>query len=513
VASNNKRASKKFRLRFAKIGKILTAITLGILVISCLIGTARTITTVSLENQEGVPLGWTGLESTAIAPRIVVNSDDIIEDGFCDAILISQSITNTDPNSILDVVGMTSWLNRGVTFNPNGGFINFSDGVSLEYSYNPYNSIWQGIAVSPPGSDENDSRFVSGSLTLSPAGQVGDTIYFRYRFQPSSCDEGLFNVLSAKTELVSSLGAENNVQVESRTTSIRPVRRGVYATNRRNIANNEYNRIGGTQFSTNSTGSTRMGRGITLRRGGGTGTWVISFDSTAQVGEYAIAYSASSAGAFMITLNVNNEGEFTFGDGGGHNASINHIKFGQIDDNGVVVVPDTLARVSIEESLTPLVEAPILDEKDEDDEFGTFSSIDEDDEILDDDYVVLTADEDIDETEDEDELHQLVGGRGSGGSGTIIDEDELEQKYSWFFRVPNTGIYRVVNDVVLSRWGLIIPLALFAVCFTVWQLNEGYIRRHNLRGNSKLKANKKIDTPKGLRIASPRSIPKSRRRR
>jgi hypothetical protein len=198
----------------------------------------------------------------------------------------------------------------------------------------------------------------------------------------------------------------------------------------------------------------------------------------------------------MITLNVNNEGEFTFGDGGGHNASINHIKFGQVDDNGVVVVPDTLARTTIEDSLTPLVEEPILDENDE---------------ILDDDYAVLTADDDIDESDDEDEPDHIIGGRGSGGA--IIDEDELEQKYSWFFRVPNTGVYRVVNDVVLSRWGLIIPLALFAVCFTIWQLNEGYIRRHNLRGNSKVKTKKKIDTPKGLRIASPKSIPKSRRRR
>jgi hypothetical protein len=503
MAKSKRLLSKKFRLKFSKVGKTLTAITLGILIISCLITTARTITTVQLENNEGVPLGWLGLESTAISPRIIVNADEIVAGGFCDSILIKQSISNTDPHFNLLVTGMTSWLNRGVIYNPNGGFINFSDGASLEFSYNPASNDWQSIAVSPPGENENDSLFKSGSLNLAPAGQAGDTVHFRYRFQPQNCDDGLFNVLSAKTEID---GAVDEARVESRTTPIRPVRRGVYATNRRNIANNEYNRIGGVQFSTNSQGETRLGRGIMLRRGGGTGTWVITFDSSAQIGEYAIAYSASSAGAFIINLNVASEGNFTFGDGGGHNTSINHIKFGQVDDNGVVVVPDTLARTTIEEYFAPPEEA-ILDDVDfdeiiddeideTDDGLSVFGDVDDSDnsDIYDD---FITTDDEI--------LDHIIGS-GEKIETEAVMESELENKYSRAFRVPNTGVFRTMNRAMHSRWWLITPLALFAICFTLWRLNENHIIRNNLRGNSKVKKKTALShSPKSLKIASPKS--------
>ena len=64
--------SKERRLAFSKIGRVLTGFALTVLIISGLVGTARTITTVSLENQEGVPLGWVELASGTTPPRLVM---------------------------------------------------------------------------------------------------------------------------------------------------------------------------------------------------------------------------------------------------------------------------------------------------------------------------------------------------------------------------------------------------------------------------------------------------------
>jgi hypothetical protein len=477
--ASKKAAFQKFSLRFSKIGRVLTVATFAILVFACLIDTARTLTTVNLENREGVPLGWTELDIATVSPKITVDADDIIVGGFCDSILIQQSISNTNEHSNLLVTGMTSWLNRGVTYNPSGGFVNFSDGVSLEYSYNPNNNDWHSIAVSPPGDGKNDSLFKGEPLSLAPVGSKGDTVHFRYRFQPSDCDEGLFNVLSAKTEI----DGNDSIRIESRTTSIRPVRRGVYMRDVRSIANNEYSRLGGLQFSTNSQGMTRLGRGILLERGGGTGTWVITFDQSAQTGEYAIAYSASSAGAFMITLNVASEGDFTFGDGGGHNTSINHIRFGQVDDDGRLVNPDTLDRITIEEYFAEPEEVII-----EDDLFIVLDNATDTDEIEDnddDDY------EEVVTTLGTDEPDYILGSTGDNDSDTIITEDELETTYNRLIQVPNTGGLRAVNDIIFSRWWLVGYMFAFALCFALWRLNESYIIRNKLRENSKTKSKTK----------------------
>lgn len=479
--ANKKTAFQRFSLRFSKIGKILTAITFTVLVISCLADTARTLTTVNLENKEGVPLGWTQLEVATVSPKITVDTDNIVAGGFCDSILIKQSISNTNEHSGLLVTGMTSWLNRGVVYNPNGGFVNFSDGASLEYSYNPGSDDWHGIAVNPPGEGKKDSLFKGEPLGLAPMGSQGDTVHFRYRFQPSDCDEGLFNVLSAKTET----GDSDNVRVESRTTSIRPVRRGVYMQNVRNIANNEYNRLGGLQFSTNSQGVTRLGRGISLERGGGTGMWVITFDPSAQIGEYAIAYSASSAGAFIITLNVASEGNFTFGNGGGHNASINHIRFGQVDDDGMLVIPDTLSRITIEEYFAEPEAVVFVD-----DDLPVVDDVADD---IADDEDLITAFEipESPEIDTEDEPDYILGSAEDIVSETIITEEKLETTYNRLLQVPNTGGLRVATDIMFSRWWLVSYMFAFALCFSLWRLNESYIIRNKLRDKTKSKTGKK----------------------
>ncbi|MCL2085850.1 fibro-slime domain-containing protein [Candidatus Saccharibacteria bacterium] len=151
--------------------------------------------------------------------QVDVNPDEIVESP-CEPLLINQSVSNTDPFSSLQVVGMTSWLNPGTEYDPSGGFINFNDGVSLQYSFNPNSDNWKTITLNPPSTNKDNSLFKEGPIILSPMGQSGDTVYFRYSFQANNCADGLFNVLSVKTE-----STGGNQRVENNVTPIIPIAR------------------------------------------------------------------------------------------------------------------------------------------------------------------------------------------------------------------------------------------------------------------------------------------------
>jgi hypothetical protein len=151
----------------------------------------------------------------------------------------------------------------------------------------------------------------------------------------------------------------------------------------------------------------------------------------------------------------------------------------------MLVIPDTLSRITIEEYFAEPEAVVFVD-----DDLPVVDDVADD---IADDEDLITAFEipESPEIDTEDEPDYILGSAEDIVSETIITEEKLETTYNRLLQVPNTGGLRVATDIMFSRWWLVSYMFAFALCFSLWRLNESYIIRNKLRDKTKSKTGKK----------------------
>ncbi len=119
------------------------------------------------------------------------------------------SIKNRDPQRPLDLQRFASYIQDSSTkINPDGneealnnsGFIPL-DVKNLYYTTTPNDTeSWQPLDITPP-LNSNDGFKLNTPLHMTPSGQQGDTLYFRYYAETSEYSGNINNIVSFYTEL------------------------------------------------------------------------------------------------------------------------------------------------------------------------------------------------------------------------------------------------------------------------------------------------------------------------
>ncbi len=131
-----------------------------------------------------------------------------IENSASNLVEYQSSVKNRDPSSPLTLQRLSSYIrDNSTTTTENGeepttnsGFLPL-DVKTLSYTTTPDDQdSWQPVAITMPTNDAN-GFVLESPLTMQPAGQTGDTLYFRYFAETSPNSGDITNLVAYYTEL------------------------------------------------------------------------------------------------------------------------------------------------------------------------------------------------------------------------------------------------------------------------------------------------------------------------
>lgn len=123
-----------------------------------------------------------------------------VEDSASNLIQFNTSITNRDPVSPLDLERLAAFIREETEEGTQEGYLPL-DSTTLEYTMTPEDpDSWQPVEITPPANTEEGFNLVN-PLRMTPYGQDGDTIYFRYFGESSEYSGSMSSLVSYYTTL------------------------------------------------------------------------------------------------------------------------------------------------------------------------------------------------------------------------------------------------------------------------------------------------------------------------
>lgn len=114
-------------------------------------------------------------------------------------------VKNRDPENPLDLERLAAYIRETTDNGINEGYLPL-DETTLFYTTTPDDdSSWQPVKISAP--DNSDSGFnLETPIRMAPAGENGDTLYFRYYGETSDCSGTMSSTISYYTTLTGNAG-------------------------------------------------------------------------------------------------------------------------------------------------------------------------------------------------------------------------------------------------------------------------------------------------------------------
>lgn len=114
-------------------------------------------------------------------------------------------VKNRDPENPLDLERLAAYIRETTDNGVNEGYLPL-DETTLFYTTTPEDdSSWQPVKVSAPDNSEQGFN-LSTPIRMAPAGEKGDTLYFRYYGETSDCSGTMSSTISYYTTLTGNAG-------------------------------------------------------------------------------------------------------------------------------------------------------------------------------------------------------------------------------------------------------------------------------------------------------------------
>lgn len=114
-------------------------------------------------------------------------------------------VKNRDPENPLDLERLAAYIRETTDNGVNEGYLPL-DETTLFYTTTPEDdSSWQPVKVSAPNNSEHGFNLAT-PIRMAPAGEKGDTLYFRYYGETSDCSGTMSSTISYYTTLTGNAG-------------------------------------------------------------------------------------------------------------------------------------------------------------------------------------------------------------------------------------------------------------------------------------------------------------------
>lgn len=158
--------------------------------------TSESNTRITITNMNW-PIAADSTVSAKVAGKVENSTSNIVQ--------FNTSITNRDPDSPLDLERMASYISETTEEDSQKGYLPLSLDT-LEYTTTPSDpNSWQPVDITPPANNAEGFNLVT-PLRMTPHGQEGDTLYFRYFGETSEYSGSMTNVVSYYTSMNGTTG-------------------------------------------------------------------------------------------------------------------------------------------------------------------------------------------------------------------------------------------------------------------------------------------------------------------
>jgi len=128
-----------------------------------------------------------------------------VEDSTSNIVQFNTSVANRDPESPLDLERLAAFIHENTEEGSQEGFLPL-DESTLEYTTTPSDpDSWQPVEITAPANSADGFNLVT-PIRMSPAGQAGDTLYFRYFGETSEYSGTMTSLVSYYTSMNGTTG-------------------------------------------------------------------------------------------------------------------------------------------------------------------------------------------------------------------------------------------------------------------------------------------------------------------
>lgn len=128
-----------------------------------------------------------------------------VEDSTSNLVQFNTSVTNRDPETPLDLERLAAFISETTAESSQEGYLPL-DSATLEYTTTPDDpDSWKPVDITPPANSTEGFNLVT-PLRMSPSGQPGDTLYFRYFGETSEYSGTMTSLVSYYTSMNGTTG-------------------------------------------------------------------------------------------------------------------------------------------------------------------------------------------------------------------------------------------------------------------------------------------------------------------
>lgn len=144
-----------------------------------------------------------------------------VEGSNSNLVQFNTSVTNRDPENPLDLERLAAYISEKTEEGAQEGYLPL-DSSNLEYTLTPEDpDSWQPLDITPPANSEQGFNLVT-PIRMTPHGQAGDTIYFRYFGETSEYSGTMTNLVSYYTSMNGTTGFTYDYDTVAYTGIIKP---------------------------------------------------------------------------------------------------------------------------------------------------------------------------------------------------------------------------------------------------------------------------------------------------
>ena len=128
-----------------------------------------------------------------------------VENSTSNIVQFNTSVTNRDPENALDLERLAAYINEKTEDSTQEGYLPL-DSSTLEYTLTPEDpDSWKPLEITPPANTAEGFNLVT-PIRMTPYGQTGDTIYFRYFGETSENSGTMTSLVSYYTSMNGTTG-------------------------------------------------------------------------------------------------------------------------------------------------------------------------------------------------------------------------------------------------------------------------------------------------------------------